>query len=206
MSIADVMADQWRLPRAPLAEVAARALNHRNGELISQTIDALDVHARHKVLDVGFGGGLSLRLLLHKARGGQVCGVDPSVDMVNRAGRLLGNDLASGRLALQVGEANALPYGPEEFDRVLTCQTVYFWSDVCGGLAELHRVLAPGGSCAVAMIPKPLQERFGFPERGYNTLSHAELGDWLEHTGFNKVRRWRPRTGGAPWVVVADKP
>lgn len=65
-----------------------------------------------------------------------------------RAGWLLRNDLASGRLALQAGEAKALPYGREKFDRMLTCQTVYLWSDVCGGLAELHRVLAGGGSCA----------------------------------------------------------
>lgn len=206
MSIANVIADQWRLPRGLLSVVAAHGLNHRNADLIAQTVDALDIHPGHNVLDVGFGGAHSLRLLLHKVGGGLVCGVDPSEDMVKRARRLLCNDVASGRLTLQVGAANALPCEPEEFDRVLTCQTVYFWSDVRGGLAELHRVLAPGGRCAVAMMPKPLQERFGFSQRGYNILSHGELGELLQSTGFTKVRRWRPRTGGAPWVVVANKP
>ena len=206
MRLADLMAEQLRLPRGPLAPLAAHSLNQRNADLIRQSIDALEVGPRDHVIDVGFGGGLSLRLLLRAARQGRVFGVDPSPAMVRRAGRALAHEVTAGRLVVRTGTANAIPFGEEQFHRLLTCQTVYFWSDVPAGLAELYRVLAPGGRCVVAMMPRPLQEQFGFAERGYNLLSHRELGRWLAGSGFEVVARWSPAVGSGRWVVVGRKP
>jgi arsenite methyltransferase len=207
VSIADVMADQLRRPSGPLGPLVARRLNRRNCDLIAHTVDALDVGRGHRVLDLGFGGALSLRLLLGEVgHGGRVCGVEPSTEMVRRARRLLRYEVETGRLVVRIGTSDAIPFGDAEFDRVLTCQTVYFWPDVRAGLAELHRVVAPGGRVAVAMMPRHLQEQFGFAERGYNVLSHRDLAGWLRGSGFIRVRLCPPRVDGPPWVLVACKP
>jgi len=206
MSLDEVMADQMRLPRGPLAPFVARTLNRRNAHLIARTIEALDVQPEHCVLDVGFGGALSLRLFLDKIRGGKVCGIDPSRQMVRRAHRMYFHEVEAGRLALEAAGAGAIPYEQATFDRVLTCQTVYYWSDVRAGLAELHRVLRPGGLCAVTMMPRHLQEEFGFAERGFNIVSHADLGAWLERCGFAEVKLWPHPRGGPQWILVAHRP
>lgn len=204
MPLADLVASQLRLPHGILAPFAARTLNRRNRQLIASAIDGLGVRAGQSVLDVGFGGALSLELLLQRVGEGRVAGVDPSVAMVQRARRRLVWDVPEGRLVLKVGSADALPFDDHEFDRVLTSQTVYFWGDVGAGLAELHRVLVPGGRCAVAMIPRPLQERHGFVERGYNVLSHTDLGLWLSLSGFERIVPCGPGSGPR-WVLVASK-
>ncbi|HUQ63205.1 MAG TPA: class I SAM-dependent methyltransferase [Acidimicrobiales bacterium] len=205
MSITDVLADQMRLPHGPLAPFAAHTLNRRNAALIARAIDALDVRPDHRLLDVGFGGAISLRLFLDRVRGGQVCGIDPSREMVRRAHRMYFHEVEAGRLVLEPGRVEAIPFEGGSFDRILTCQTVYFWSDVRAGLSELHRVLRPGGLCAVAMMPQSLQEDFGFRERGYNTVSHDELGALLESSGF-KVSSCPPPEGGPCWVLLAERP
>jgi len=59
-------------------------------------------------------------------------------------------------------------------------------------MAELHRVLAPGGRLAIAMMPKVLQQRFGFVARGYTVISHDEVMAALDAAGFTAVRPWPP--------------
>lgn len=205
MAVSDARADQLRLPRGRMAALTARRLNRRNGGLIERTLTALDVRAGQRVLDVGFGGALSLRLLLRQGRAGEISGLEPSPEMVRRAERIF-PEAASGRLTLRIGTAANIAFPTENFDRVLTCQTVYFWPDVAAGLAEIKRVLAPGGRLAVAMMPKRAQERFRFAERGYHVISHDDLRQWLEEAGFIAVATWPPDAGPDIWIVTADKP
>lgn len=202
--MADTMAAQLRMPHGPVAPMVALSLNRRNRGLIEKTIAALEVRPHHRVLDVGFGGALSLELLA--ARAGHVCGVDPSAEMVTRARRLLSRMINQGRVSVEQGYAESLPCADAQFDRVLTCQTVYFWDDLRAGLSEMRRVLVPGGRLVVGMMPKSLQERFGFVERGYIVLSHDDLMLHLEEAGFAKVRPWPSLAAGPRWIVVAERP
>lgn len=205
MTLADVVADQLRMPHGLLAPLAARTLNKRNADLIRDAVAALDVQEGQAVLDVGFGGALSLHLLLHRVGDGRVYGIDPSRDMVRSAARRLAGDVRDSRLVLRTGTATAIPFGDGVFDRVLTSQTVYFWTDVPTGLDEIHRVLAPDGRCALALMPRPVQERLGFAERGYNVVSHTDLGRWLAGSGFEPVTA-PPSGPRSRWVLVGRKP
>lgn len=206
VSAGDVMANQMRLPRGLLAPLAARSLNRRNQALIERTITALGVTAGHRVLDVGFGGGVSLEMLTAAVGHGSVAGIEPSPEMVTRACRLFVETLRKGQLSVGTGSVEAIPFGDASFDRALTCQTVYFWADMNKGLSELHRVLVPGGRLAVAMMPKALQQRYGFVNRGYRVVSHEELMVALEESGFSPVRQWPPNGPDPRWIVVAERP
>jgi len=206
VTYADVVANQMRMPRGLLAPLAARSLNRRNQGLIERTIAALDVMPGHRVLDVGFGGGVSLGLLLDRVGDGAVAGLEPSPEMVTRACRLYAGPLRDGRLSVSTGAIEGGgAFGDATFDRVLTCQTIYFWSDIAAGLAELHRVLIPGGRVAVAMMPKVLQQRFGFVARGYTVISHDEVMAALEETGFTQVHPWPPHAPDPRWIIVAQR-
>lgn len=205
VTFADVMANQLRMPRGALAPLAARSLNRRNKGLIERTIAALDIHPGQTVLDVGFGGGISLGLLTARIGSGRVAGIEPSPEMVTRACRLFAEQLRNGQLSVGTGSVEAIPFADGTFDRALTCQTVYFWADVKTGLAELYRVLAPGGRLAVAMMPKALQQRFGFVARGYTVVSHHEVMVALKEAGFAEVHPWPPTAPDPRWIVVARR-
>jgi SAM-dependent methyltransferase len=99
-----------------------------------------------RVLDVGCGQGHWGRALLPHLPRASLTGIDPEPEWVTRAG-----ELARGLPATyQIGTAERVPFPDGSFDLV-TCQTVLIHlRDVPVALAELVRVLAPGGLLAVA--------------------------------------------------------
>jgi ubiquinone/menaquinone biosynthesis C-methylase UbiE len=56
-----------------------------NRKCAAWVIDLLDVQPRDKVLEVGFGPGVGIQLLISSASAGYVAGVDPSKEMVAQA-------------------------------------------------------------------------------------------------------------------------
>jgi arsenite methyltransferase len=109
--------------------------------------EALDASSGERVIDVGCGPGFYSRELLDQVgRSGTVVGVDQSRQMLAVAERRC-QDYANA--AFEEGDATALPVESESFDRALCVQVLEYVPDVAAALAELHRVLRPGGRAVI---------------------------------------------------------
>jgi SAM-dependent methyltransferase len=98
-----------------------------------------------RLLDVGCGTGHHLADLTQ--RGFEVSGVDGSAEMLDHARRLNpGRDL---RLA----DVNALPFGDASFDVVLSVEVLRYLARPGEAIAEMARVLKPGGFALVTAAP-----------------------------------------------------
>jgi arsenite methyltransferase len=112
-----------------------------------QVLLSLAVAEGEHVLDIGSGPGL-LAHDMAAAVGpkGRVCGIDASRTMVA---------MASKRCAEQpwaefrTGEATQLPYPDDSFDAAVSTQVYEYVPDIPAALAELHRVLRPGGRAVI---------------------------------------------------------
>ena len=136
-------------PSGKGGKVVARLMNRGNRDLNGEAIARLEVQRGSRVLDLGFGGGVTFAPLW--AAGASVVGVDRAEDMVTAARAQYAGELASGRLEVHVGDVGRLPLGDGSVDRVLTVNTVYFWPDLGAAFGEIRRVLAPGGRLVVAI-------------------------------------------------------
>jgi SAM-dependent methyltransferase len=93
-----------------------------------------------RVLDVGVGPGfLAAEMAAEVGPGGLVAGIDVSGSMLELARRR-----APG-VDLRVGGAEAIPYPDASFDVAVSTQVLEYVPDVPAALAELHRVVRPGG-------------------------------------------------------------
>jgi len=90
------------------------------------------------VLDVGAGEGQVARVAA-AAGATRVVGIDPVAAQVS-VGRSRGGGVLYGR-----GEAGALPFPAGAFDAVVACLVFEHITDTDGALAEVGRVLRPGG-------------------------------------------------------------
>jgi SAM-dependent methyltransferase len=109
--------------------------------------EALAAQPGHRVLDVGCGPGFyAVELLAEVGAHGAVVGVDTSPAMLGMA-----RHRAEGRgdATFLEGSATTLPLEDRSFDRALCVQVLEFVADVPAALAELYRVLRPGGRALV---------------------------------------------------------
>jgi SAM-dependent methyltransferase len=106
-------------------------------------------HPGGKVLEVGSGPGRLAVRLAREVPGMTLTGVDISEAMVERAARRAAGAGLSERVRFEVGDVGALPLSDREFDGVVSTLSLHHWSDPAGGLAEIHRVLKPGGEARI---------------------------------------------------------
>lgn len=113
-------------------------------------LDRVPIEPGSRVLDVACGTGIVARLAAPKiGEQGRIVGIDLNADMIAIAEQQTPPDAAA--IEWQQGDAAALPFDDGEFDLVLCQQGLQFLPDKDRALAEMHRVLAPGGRLGICV-------------------------------------------------------
>ena len=124
-----------------------------HGRLNAEVLDALDLRAGHRVLEVGSGTGHALREAARRAAPGHVVGVDISELMAGLARRLNHAAGKRGEVEVRAGDIETLDLDGAKFDRIFSVNCIYFWRDAEGVLSKLASALSPGGKLVLAFRP-----------------------------------------------------
>lgn len=174
-------------------------MNRTNAAINVFAVQQLDLKPADRVLEIGFGGGVTLPSLLKTSS--FVAGVDRSADVVRRAKARFANAVRAGRADFRVGTVEALPFEAGSFDKVCTVNTVYFWTSLQQGFAEIRRVLTPDGRVVVGFLPKERMDRMDMPTDIFTTRSPDSVIAAIRETGFTDIRCERP-TPETSWIVI----
>lgn len=128
--------------------------------------------AGHRILDVGCGSGPIAAKL--RDRGATVTGLDSSAGMLELARRRLGPDTDLHLADL----ADPLPFPDGTFDDVILALVLHYLEDWTGPLAELRRVLKPGGRLIAAVDHPFAIELMHRQETGQ--AAYFETRSWTE--------------------------
>ena len=149
------------------------------------TVSVLDVARTDRVLDIGCGAGRAIELVAARVPDGHVCGIDLSHAMVRAAARRNARAIRLGRAEVQRGDVADLPYADHSFDKVLSIHTLYFWADPERAIAEITRVLKPGGRLALTLSPGKVRAA---DDAGYRTMVDGYVLPSMTRHGFATVR------------------
>lgn len=133
------------------------------GMLRSMTIDKAELKTGEKVLDVGCGtGGVTIPAKRRIGSGGLTAGIDPAPEMIAVARKKAVR--AKLEIDFRVGVIESLPYPDSSFDVVTSSLMMHHLPHEVQvkGLAEIRRVLKPGGRILIAdmlRLSKSLHDR-----------------------------------------------
>jgi arsenite methyltransferase len=148
-------------------------------------------------LDVGSGpGNVTAALARAAGPGGLALGVDISEPMLARAVRAA----AGPQTGFLRADAQRLPLRDETVDAVVSIAALQLIPDPVAAVAEMARVLRPGGRLAVMVPTAGRAARFWrmLPNTGAYAFGEDELGDIVEDNGFASVRT--KSLGTIQWV------
>ncbi len=180
-------------------------------ELRQRTANLAQLHPGEQVLDVGCGTGtLAIEVARQVGRAGCVAGVDPGIQQIARACAKAARRHVP--IDFQIGIIEQLPFPDQTFDVVLSTLMMHHLPAPLKrqGLAEIARVLKPGGRLVIADF-KGKQERTGQAARFHaGGSSVQDLAALVSESGFSQVETEEmqpPRFSAFPGAgfVRADK-
>ncbi len=120
-----------------------------------KTVTAMELPPNARVLDLATGTGDLALMIARRHPDARVVGTDPSKRMLEVGIEKVKRIGLSGRVELQEGDAQALPFDDDSFDGSCIAFGIRNVPDRDAALAEMARVTKPGGRVAILELSEP---------------------------------------------------
>lgn len=176
---------QFHNPRGMSGHVVGWIMAHRSSNVQRSlwAVELMDVQPDDKVMELGCGPGLAVAALAKRADRGLVVGVDHSDVMIRHARRRNATAVESGRVDLVCASVERLDVEGGPFDAVLSVNSVGFWPEPADRLAEIRRLMRPGGR--IALVSQP---RCPGADATTSAAARRELVSLLSAAGYEVIR------------------
>lgn len=134
------------VPTGPLGWVSSRVMHYGHGPIYRLMDQSLDLRPYDDLLEVACGSAYFLERYASHVR--HVAGLDLSAIQVDLARKRLAGRIAAGTAEIVQGDAGSLPWADGRFSAVV-CNSIDVFPDPARALAEMQRVLCPGGRAAI---------------------------------------------------------
>jgi SAM-dependent methyltransferase len=201
---------QVRKPSGWLGKRIVKMMNLSHDTMTDWGLQQIVIPKNGVILDIGCGGGRTVRKLAAVASEGKVVGVDYSPVSVAVSQETNAAGMEAGRIQIELGSVAALPFADCTFDVATAVETHYYWPNLPANAREILRVLKPGGICALIAETYrggPFRFLYGIvmPLLRAAFLSDAEHQDLLTNAGFTDVST--THVPGKNWIfAIGRKP
>jgi SAM-dependent methyltransferase len=179
---------QHSCPRGSLGWLVGERMVRQHRPETAWTIDLLEIQSADIVLDVGCGAGQGIKLTAEKASDGRVMGVDLSETMVRVATRRNVRAVKAGKVVFVQGNITALPFEDQQFDKIMSIHTLYFWSESSQALSELYRILKPHGRVVITFCPGTINAQGEIDVWPLQLIVEEQIMPAMQKEGFKVVR------------------
>jgi SAM-dependent methyltransferase len=192
-------------PSGVIGRIFGRVMVKDTADANDTAIELLGLSEPSTVLEVGFGQGRTAAVLL--ANGHRVLGVDPSPTMVAQATARTRAAGREGRANLVHGDGITIPFPDHSADAAFTVHTIYFMPDPAATLADIARVVRPGGRLVIACRTSDTPLPDWMDRTVYRVPTAAQLDTMVTTAGYVDIdHRTVPNVGHDLHLVIAHTP
>lgn len=198
------IAAQLRQPKGWFGKIIlSRILNRENATMNEATLQLLDLKANDTCLEIGFGGGALLSLILNAQPNIKLYGADFSSDMVILCRHKFRVCTDKQQVQLDCACVDKLPYAANTFTKICSVNTLYFWSDYSLALKELKRVLKNNGVLVLTLGDKNSMQTQSITKHGFNLFRLDDVKNLLASEGFKIVQTKEDKDHSGSFFCVA---
>ena len=159
--------------------------NIGNAKLNRFVNEIMSVQENDHILEIGFGTGKLIYEMAKQIDQGIIEGVDFSSTMVSIAQKRNKKHIASGKVKILKSNFDKLPYKKEEFTKVCSVNTIYFWEEPENTVKKIADILEPGGTFVVAFEDIAQLEQRQLNSEIFHLYSKDDVKDLLLNSGFS---------------------
>ena len=194
---------QCARPKGALGRVMLSFMNYTHAPLTNWGLKLVDVQDGWTMLDVGCGGGFTIRRLLKRSKDAKVYGIDISEESVAKA-KKVNAEVLDNQVFVTLGSAEKLPYEDGKFNLVTAVETVYFWPNLPNCLQEVRRVLKSGGKFAILVEVVDSDSKWTNVVEDMTAYSPEDLKKLLDEAGLTQTEIHRKKPTYA--TILGVKP
>jgi len=161
-------------------------MNETNISMTKESIKALHLTDNESVLEIGHGNAGHLSYLLDFADNIQYTGLEISETMKSEAENINSKYLSQANFQLYDG--NKIPFENENFDKVMTVNTIYFWENPVEFFNEIYRVLKKDGSFVLTFAKKDFMKNLPFTA-DFKLYNYEDVEELVAQTNFKRMIR-----------------
>jgi protein-L-isoaspartate O-methyltransferase len=183
MSLVEKVVAQFAHPTGFWGGIVGFVMAHRpsNLERNEWAISLLDLQPADRVLEIGFGPGVTLQKMSEIVNHDVVWGIDHSDVMFRQASNRNQHAISAGRVKLVLTSVSQLPSFDGPFDKILDVNGFQFWDNKTDELRRLREQLRAGGIMTLVHQPRnPGATEDDVTEAGESFARHLEMAGFKD--------------------------
>jgi len=178
------IASQLSHPSGEKGLEMAEMMNETNSGMTKNAISNLDLTSGDAVLELGHGNAGHLNFLFSSCENVHYTGLEISTLMNQEAQRLNKSAVDTKKASFVLYDGKQIPFSDDQFDKMFTVNTLYFWKNPLEILAELSRVLKPKALFSLTFAHRSFMETLPFTPFGFRLYNPDEVMDLIQQSNF----------------------
>ena len=181
------LAAQLSCPEGDAGIELGKSMNLGNLAPILNGLANLRLRDHDRVLELGYGNGGLLAYILSLAKDIHYTGLELSATMHQEAIALNQPFIDAALAQYQLYDGITLPFDNETFDKILTVNTIYFWSQPSVLLNNIYNVLKTDGYFCLTFCDKTFMQQLPFVQYGFRLYDTDEVKQLIGTLPFKLV-------------------
>jgi len=158
-------------------------LNETNIGMILNSVEFLELRDESLVLELGHGNCGHLDRIIGIAKEIKYYGLEISETMWNESR----NRNSTEKAQFEIYDGENIPYNDKFFDRIMSVNTIYFWSNPIKLISEIERTLKPNGVCVLTYGDKEFMEKLPVVGKRFKLYGRNEIKGLVRTTNLEII-------------------